>query len=200
MHALPVKGRLLYTHDETIADLCGHLREIGGRRPEDSAAARGARRMARVMTHRSHQSNAVRLKTGSAFARITANLSTMIACGIRSRSFRNGNPRHASDEETGTLAKAERLMPDLLSAMREDLASRPLVREFVILKRDGSTTAVARSLLTITRDHQDLDEKLQILANLGLIREITYNNVDRYLISEFFAEYLETNNSGQAAA
>ena len=31
MHSLLAKGQLLYTHDETIADLCGHLQEIGER-------------------------------------------------------------------------------------------------------------------------------------------------------------------------
>jgi len=31
VHALLAKGRLLYTHDETIADLCGRLHEIGAR-------------------------------------------------------------------------------------------------------------------------------------------------------------------------
>jgi hypothetical protein len=31
MHSLLAKGRLLYTHDPTIADVCGRLREIGER-------------------------------------------------------------------------------------------------------------------------------------------------------------------------
>jgi predicted nucleotidyltransferase len=31
MHSFLAKGRLLYTHDETIADLCARLPEIGGR-------------------------------------------------------------------------------------------------------------------------------------------------------------------------
>src|SRR6478672_10855382 len=31
MHSLLAKGRLLYTHDETIARLCGRLHEIGER-------------------------------------------------------------------------------------------------------------------------------------------------------------------------
>ena len=31
MHSLLAKGRLLYTHDTTIADLCARLRDIGGR-------------------------------------------------------------------------------------------------------------------------------------------------------------------------
>ena len=34
MHALLARGRLLYTHDETIADLCARLGEIGGRDTE----------------------------------------------------------------------------------------------------------------------------------------------------------------------
>ena len=36
MHSFLAKGRLLYTHDETIADLCAHLQSIGGR---DAAVA-----------------------------------------------------------------------------------------------------------------------------------------------------------------
>src|SRR5258707_6737272 len=31
MHSLLAKGRLLYTHEPTIADLCSRLREIGAR-------------------------------------------------------------------------------------------------------------------------------------------------------------------------
>src|SRR5580700_7969763 len=31
MHSLLAKGRLLYTHDETIANLCDRLQEIGSR-------------------------------------------------------------------------------------------------------------------------------------------------------------------------
>src|SRR6266550_1438103 len=31
MHSFLAKGRLLYTHDETIAELCGRLHEIGER-------------------------------------------------------------------------------------------------------------------------------------------------------------------------
>jgi hypothetical protein len=34
MHSLLAKGRLLYTHDDTIADLCARLTEIGGRDTE----------------------------------------------------------------------------------------------------------------------------------------------------------------------
>ena len=43
MHSLLAKGRLLYTHDETIARLCDGLRELGARDQADPAPARGDR-------------------------------------------------------------------------------------------------------------------------------------------------------------
>ena len=39
-------------------------------------------------------------------------------------------------------------------------------------------------------DHPDLDDKLRILENEGLVRDITYNNARRYVLSERLAEYL----------
>jgi predicted nucleotidyltransferase len=36
MHSLLAKGRLLYTHDETIGHLCARLQEIGGRDAESN--------------------------------------------------------------------------------------------------------------------------------------------------------------------
>ena len=42
MHSLLAKGRLLYTHDETIADLCARLHEIGERDTQTATAARAA--------------------------------------------------------------------------------------------------------------------------------------------------------------
>ena len=39
-------------------------------------------------------------------------------------------------------------------------------------------------------DHPDLDNKLLILKNEDLVKEITCNSVDRYVLSERLAEYL----------
>ncbi len=41
MHSLLAKGRLLYTHDETLTALCGRLREIGERDTQLQIACRG---------------------------------------------------------------------------------------------------------------------------------------------------------------
>ena len=39
-------------------------------------------------------------------------------------------------------------------------------------------------------DHPDLDDKLRILENEELVRDITYNNARRYVLNEALADYL----------
>ena len=39
-------------------------------------------------------------------------------------------------------------------------------------------------------DHDELDEKLRVLQNSGLIQDITSSNVKRFVMSERLAEYL----------
>ena len=86
--------------------------------------------------------------------------------------------------------KLEKLMADLISEMRKDLTSNPLSREFVILKRSWSYWAKGYELVYYLDDHPDLENKLLILQNYGLIQEITYNNTKRYIITEELASYL----------
>ena len=87
-------------------------------------------------------------------------------------------------------AKIERLMPALLEEMREDLRSNPTTREFVVLKRGWVYNSHKPYLSYYLDEHDDLEGKLQVLANLGLVREITYNNVRRFLFQEEFVDYL----------
>ncbi len=39
-------------------------------------------------------------------------------------------------------------------------------------------------------DHPELENQLQILENLRLINDITYNNAKRYVMTEELADYL----------
>ena len=87
-------------------------------------------------------------------------------------------------------AKAERLMPALLAEMREDLCNHPTTREFVVLKRGWVYNSEGFYLAYYLDEHEDLGGKLQVLANLGLVREITYNNVRRFVFAEEFVDYL----------
>lgn len=87
-------------------------------------------------------------------------------------------------------AKIERLMPALLEEMREDLRNHPTSREFVVLKRGWVYNSSGFYLAYYLDEHEDLEAKLQVLANLGLIQEITYNNVRRFVFQEEFVDYL----------
>lgn len=86
--------------------------------------------------------------------------------------------------------KLEKLMPGLISEMRKDLTSHPLSREFVILKKSWSYWAKGYELVYYFDDHPDLENKMLILQNYGLIQDITYNNTTRYIITEELASYL----------
>jgi hypothetical protein len=84
----------------------------------------------------------------------------------------------------------ERIMPELLAEMRNDLTEYPLSREFVVLKKGWSYWARGHELVYYFEDHPELESKLRILLNYGLIQDITCTNVSRYVISEKFARYL----------
>ena len=86
--------------------------------------------------------------------------------------------------------KLENLMPELINEMRKDLASNPLSREFVILKKSWVYWAKGNELVYYFDDHPDLENKLLILQNYGFIQDITYNNTKRYIITEELASYL----------
>lgn len=86
--------------------------------------------------------------------------------------------------------KIVRLMPELIAEMRKDLVENPFRREFVVLRRAWSYWAKGNELFYFYDDHPELDGKLQVLENLGLIREITYNNTKRFILNEEFVEWL----------
>jgi hypothetical protein len=83
-------------------------------------------------------------------------------------------------------------MPALLEEMREDLANHPTTREFIIMMRGWQyNSSPGKMVLVYYIDgHEDLEGKLQVLMNMGFIREITYNNVRRFVFEESFVDYL----------
>lgn len=98
----------------------------------------------------------------------------------------------ASEGQQEDYAKIERLMPALLEEMREDLTNHPTTREFII-KKLGAVyiNSPGKSILIYHfEEHEDLEGKIQVLDNLGLIREITYNSVKRFVFEERFVDYL----------
>ena len=90
--------------------------------------------------------------------------------------------------QSDRLAKLEGLMPDLLAEMKTDLAEHPLCREFVLLKKAWSYSG--DHLVYYYDDYPELENKVRVLENYGFVRDIKYNNVARYIITEELAEYL----------
>lgn len=93
-------------------------------------------------------------------------------------------------DRSAVLERMERLMPSLLAEMRQDLAAYPLRREFVVIERSWLYWAKGNELFYYYDDHPDLDDKLLILDNEGLVRDITYNNTKRCVLTEELANYL----------
>jgi hypothetical protein len=81
--------------------------------------------------------------------------------------------------------RLERLMPQLLSEIRSDLATDPLVRECVLLKKlwvyNGDGNPVFAYYF---EDHPDLSSQFKILENYGLVVNVTRTSVTRYRITE----------------
>jgi hypothetical protein len=89
----------------------------------------------------------------------------------------------------------ERLIPELLGEMKNDLREFPFAREFIILYKDATYNGDPNNcvLAYYFEDHNWLRSKLRILENYALIYEITFNNATRFIISEDFASYLMNN-------
>jgi hypothetical protein len=62
------------------------------------------------------------------------------------------------------------------------------------MKRAVSYWAKGNELFYFFDDHDELLSKLQILENLGLVHEITYNNTKRFIFDEDLADYLTATN------
>jgi len=77
-------------------------------------------------------------------------------------------------------ARLERLMPELLAEMRDDLKSSPFMREFVVYKKGLSFWNDGTAYEYTSADEPTLLSKIQIMENVGLVRDITNKNVKRY--------------------
>lgn len=97
-----------------------------------------------------------------------------------------------TDHQRGRIAKLEEKMPELFNEMRNDLMAHPFVREFVLLERGWIYNSDPNKVIFcyFFDDHDNLRGKLQVLENYGLVREITFNNVVRFIIEESLADYL----------
>lgn len=88
--------------------------------------------------------------------------------------------------------KLEDKMPKLVAKMRNDLASVPFTREFIIGSKKWLYNGDPENPIFsyYFEDHDNLKPMLKMMQNYDAIIETTYNNVDRFEFTEDFAEYL----------
>ena len=100
-------------------------------------------------------------------------------------------PCDRRSDDRQTLERMESLMPDLFAEMREDLTANPIRREFVVMSKDGAYFGGNKAVLAYYYEsHEDLPDKVGLLVSEGLVTDITYNNTDRYVLSEPLVEHL----------
>lgn len=89
--------------------------------------------------------------------------------------------------------KLEHKMPGLVAEMRDDIASSPFIREFIICPKHAIYNGDPENPIFsyYFEDHENLKSMLKVMKNYGAIIETTYNDVDRFEITEDFAEYLQ---------
>jgi Putative DNA-binding domain len=89
----------------------------------------------------------------------------------------------------------QKSIPELLKEMKDNLHEYPFVREFIIINErctyihDPNNSVFSYFF----EKHTYLRNKLRILENYGLIYEITYNDVARFVFSEELVSYLISN-------
>ena len=72
----------------------------------------------------------------------------------------------------------------------QDLLQYPLRREFVLLQRSWTYNGAGYELCYFYDDYNDLEGMISILCNYNLVRDITFNNVKRYIFLEELVDYL----------
>ena len=107
----------------------------------------------------------------------------------RPRTLLQANP---GSIDSAVLRHLEHLMPELFAEMREDLKKTPLCREFIVMSQQAMYVGGDNKqvLVYYYESHADLANKMSVLVNSGAVMDITYTNVDRYMMSEALVNYL----------
>jgi hypothetical protein len=124
------------------------------------------------------------------------------------KAFAEARAKQALEGVTSTAPDAaavflrlEKLLPALLSEMRQDLAASPLIRQCVVFKKSWCyNSGDTREFFYYLDDHPDLESQFQILENYGLVSDVTTGNCKKYRLSEDLAEYLGSGSGGAAPA
>ena len=84
------------------------------------------------------------------------------------------------------------LLPELIDEMRVDLVEHPFKREFILFGKNWIYNGDKNNevLMYFFEDHHDLRGKVRILENYGFVYNISFNDTDRFAITEQFIQRL----------
>ena len=104
---------------------------------------------------------------------------------------------NTGDIDDSGLRRLELSMPELFAEMREDLKKTPLCREFITMSKHAMYSGGddRQVLVYYYESHEILTNKMDILVNSGAVIDITYTNVNRYVMSETLVGYLAKSNA-----
>jgi len=93
--------------------------------------------------------------------------------------------------KTTSFSDLEKKGPQLFAEMREDLAERPLVREFILLSKKWSYNPGSTPFFVYYyEDHEYLLSLMTIMQHADAIYDVAFNDVPRYNFTEDFVSYL----------
>jgi len=102
------------------------------------------------------------------------------------------NKQLGSNEPTESYIEVFNLMPELIREIATDIKANPLFREFILQQKGWVYNSGGKQFLVYYYDdHDDLDAKIRLLENNGLVKDITYNNTRRYVLEEKFIRELK---------
>ncbi len=93
--------------------------------------------------------------------------------------------------------KLASLMPDLLAEMKADLSKEPVVREFILpYNRNVIFGHTKKRFSYFQSEHEDLENKVDLLEQHGLVTDVTIGNAAIYRMSEELVGWLEVATFG----
>ena len=99
--------------------------------------------------------------------------------------------RGYSVRKAAPFPKLELQAPKLIAEMRADLQEKPLVRQFIIKRRNVSYSYGSTPLFEYyLEDHDQLLAVMTIFEHAGAIYNVKFNAVDRYNFKEDFVSFL----------
>lgn len=88
--------------------------------------------------------------------------------------------------------RLEKMMPELVAEMRDDIGSNPFTRELIAFGKNGIYGGQDRPFfIYYYEDHDELLGKLNVMENYDALVDIAFNDIYRYEMTEDFAEYLQ---------